>query len=97
MPRGVTNASLNTATFSPENFFYGKPFKDVYTFYIGYKMPKIYTTVRLSKETMEQIRILRAWLELSTGKRYSIDETIKRMATEFNKAVTIPFPEQKKK
>ena len=56
-------------------------------------MPKKYTTIRISRETMEEIRKLRAWLELSTGERYSVDRTIREMATEFNRATTIPWEE----
>lgn len=60
-------------------------------------MSKLYTTTRVTKETMEEVRKLRAWLELTTGKRFSIDGTIKEMATEFNKATTIPWGEIKRK
>lgn len=56
-----------------------------------------HTTIKITTETMEEIRRLRAWLELSTGKRYSIEGTIKEMATEFNKAVTIPWEEIREK
>lgn len=52
-----------------------------------------HTTLKVTTKTMEELRKLRAWLELSTGKRYSIEGTIKEMAIEFNKAVTIPWGE----
>jgi hypothetical protein len=55
-----------------------------------------YTTIRVTTRTMEELRKLRAWLELSSGKRCSIEKTIREMATEFNKAVTIPWGEVSK-
>ena len=59
-------------------------------------MPKKYKNLRITEETMQELTKLRAWLELTTGKRYSLEATIKEMATEFNKAVSIPWAEVEK-
>lgn len=51
------------------------------------------TSIKVSQETLAELRRFKAWLELSTGRKYSIEKTIREMATEFNKAVTIPWGE----
>jgi hypothetical protein len=52
--------------------------------------------IKVDQETLQELVRFRAWLELSTGRRFSLNATIKEMAGKLNQAVTIPWPEAKK-
>jgi hypothetical protein len=55
------------------------------------KMSKRWITIKIDEQTREELVRFRAWLEITTGRRLSLNETIKEMATRLNNAVTIPW------
>jgi len=57
------------------------------------KRRKVLVSVKISEETYQLLRKFRAWRELSTGARISLDACIRELCEEFLKVVTIPWEE----